>query len=709
MERSGARELRKVNRMRLKVLLCTVLLATGCTDRPHESAEHSGSSADQSVEQNVDWSVYLGDNGRQHYTPLEQINRNNVLDLEVAWTYDSQPGETRGTMYTSPLVVDGILYALSPSLVPFALNAATGEQIWRTDLDLPGNAQRGLMWWAKGDDRRVFFTAGKELIALNADDGSLVKAFGTEGKLDLTPPVDDRGYIGVTVPGVVFEDMLILGFSTTEGTDAYPGSLRAFSATDGKLIWQFDTIPKPGDVGASTWAEGSLERAGGANAWTAMTLDEQRALLFAPTGSTTPDFYGADRLGDNLFGNSIVAIDARNGSYKWHYQVVKHDLWDKDNPSPPTLVQLKHNGKLIDAVTLTTKTGHLYAFDRESGEPIYPINEIATLPSTLPGEVPASKQYVSSIEIARQKFEVTNRSPQANAYIKQQIKDWDLRPWAPPKVGTVLLYPWYDGGAEWGGSAYEPATRRLIVNANDAAGILTLAEVPIGHSAYSVYLKHCGACHGAKREGTDTGPPLNDLVERLGYEEISTAIDEGRDRMPSFKHLSKIDRDAIYGYILPKQLPPIDKPSTGVGYALTSGYVYLKDHEGLPGNSPPWGTLNSIDLDTGEIVWQVNFGDFLTHPGLGYGAINYGGPVVTASGLIFIGATPDKKFRAYNSDNGEILWETELSAAGFSTPAIYSVSGRQFVVIAAGGGRLGPPSGSEYVAFALPDSQSVND
>ena len=376
-----------------------------------------------------------------------------------------------------------------------------------------------------------------------------------------------------------------------------------------------------------------------------------------------------------------------------------------------TLVQLERDGRVIDAVTLTTKTGHLYAFDRDTGDLLYDIMEVATLPSTMPGEVPASKQYVSSVEISRQQFEITNRTPESKAYIEDLIVDWDLRPWAPPRLGTVLFYPWYDGGAEWGGSAYDPATNRLIVNSNDEAGVLTLSEIPVGHSAYGIYATHCGACHGTDREGTDTGPPLSNLRDDLGIDGINEILAEGKGRMPAFPSLSELERRAIYRYILPEEPPEKDPPTSEVGYALSSGYVYLKDQEGLPGNAPPWGTLNSIDLATGEIVWKVNFGNFLSHPDLDYGAISYGGPVVTASGLIFIAATPDKKFRAYDSNNGEILWETELTAAGFSTPALYSVAGKQYVVIAAGGGRLGPPSGSEYIAFALPGdpSKTVTD
>ena len=651
--------------------------------------------------EDVDWPVYLGDSGRRHYSALDQINRDNVNQLELAWVYKS--GDARGTMYTSPLVVDGVLYGLSPSLVAFALNAATGEELWRYEPGL-GGAQRGLMWWQRGDERRLFYAAGQWLLALDPATGLPVDGFGSKGRLDMRPDSGRTGTFSVTVPGVVFEDKLIMGFSTSEDADSHPGSVRAFSAMDGRLVWRHDNIPAPGTPGSETWAEGSLEKAGGANVWSGMTLDEERGMLFAPTGSATPDFYGANRLGDNLYANSLLAINARTGKLVWHYQVIRHDLWDRDNPSPPTLVQLERDGKTIDAVALTTKSGHLYVFDRETGESVYPILEVETLPSTLPGEVPAPTQRVSSVAFSRQKFEITHRTEEARKHVEEQIKDWDLRPWAPPRIGTVLFYPWYDGGAEWGGSAFDPAGNRLILNANDAAGILTLTAIPIGTSNAGIYAKHCGSCHGQLLEGTDAGVPLRGVMGRLGFQETMKVIREGRGRMPSFAHMSDIEWRAVVTFLFSPE-PVVDEPSTEFGY-VHGGYIYLRDHENLPGNSPPWGTLNSIDVATGEIVWKIPFGDYPTHPGLGYGAVNYGGPVVTASGLIFIAATPDRKFRAYDTRDAAMLWEADLTAAGFSTPAVYSADGKQFVVIAAGGGRMGPPSGSEYFAFSLPDANA---
>ena len=674
----------------MRTISCPVILAasvlTACTPAKTDS----------------DWAVYLGDAGRRHYSDLDQITRENVGRLEVAWVYDS--GELRGggsTMYTSPLVIDGELYGLSPRLEAFALDAATGEEKWRFDPGGNGGAQRGLMWWEGDGKTRLFYTAGRELLAVNPADGTAIGSFGDNGRLDLRPEVDRTGSLSITVPGVVFEDMLILGFSTSESANAFPGSIRAFSALDGTLVWQFNTIPVPGDPGSESWADGSLARAGGANAWTGMTLDEARGLLFAPTGSATPDFYGVNRLGDNLYANSLLAIDARTGQLRWHYQVTRHDLWDRDNPSPPTLIQFERDGRIVDAVALTTKSGHLYVFDRETGESMYPIVEVDQFESTLPGEVPAATQPLSTVAFSRQTFEVTNRTDEARAFVETQIEGWDLRPWAPPRVGTVLLQPWYDGGAEWGGSAFDPSNNRLIVNANDVPGILTLSEVPAGSSDYGTYAQHCGSCHGLTLEGTDTGPSLIGVRDRLGPGEILETIREGSGRMPGFAHFDDAERRAVMRFVSSDE-PEIDEPTAKLAYVL-GGYVYLRDHEGLPGNTPPWGTLNSIDAATGAIAWTVPFGNYPSHPDLGFGAVNYGGPVVTASGLIFIAATPDRMIRAYDTRDGEVLWEAELSAAGFSTPAVYSVDGKQFVVIAAGGGRTGPPSGAEYVAFSLPE------
>ena len=674
----------------MKKIFLFVIIITAC----------SFESPQNSTDLNENWDTYLGDPGRSHYSPLTEITQENVSELELAWSYDS--GELRegnSSMYTSPLIIDGVLYGLSPKLVAFALDAATGEELWRYDYDGPGAAQRGMMWWEENDDKRIIYPAGQQLISLDASTGDPIPSFGNNGRIDLRP-VEKDGPFFTSVPGIVFQDKLILGFSTSESANSHSGMIRAFDVYSGQEIWRFNSLPVEGGIGSETWEEGSLNNAGGANNWTGMTLDEERGMLFVPTGSATPDFYGASRTGDNLFANSLIALDAATGEYRWHYQTVRHDLWDRDLPSPPTLVQLERGGSLIDAVALTTKSGHLFLFNRDTGESLYEIYEATGIPSQLPGEVISPTQPVSSVAFTRQRFEITTRNSKAIDYVSELIAPLDQRPWAPPTTEGVLFYPAYDGGAEWGGSAYYPNGHKLILNAQEIGGILRVYERPPGYRS-GLYAENCGACHGENRGGTDRGPSLTSLNERLSVTQISNLVREGRGNMPGFENLESYERNAIISYVRDPKSEDLINDNSETDYAF-AGYIRVRDHEGLPGNSPPWGTLNSIDLSTGNIDWQINFGNYPSHPNLNFGAESYGGPVVTASGIIFIGATPDRKFRAYDIRDGSVLWETELPAAGFATPSVYSVDGKQFVVIAAGGGRMGPPSGSTYFAFSLP-------
>ena len=571
--------------------------------------------------QGADWRTYLGDPGRRHYSPLAQITRDNVHQLQTAWRYDS--GELRdgvSLMYTSPLIVDGVLYGLSPRLAAFALDAATGEELWRYDADRGQTHQRGLMWWEWGAETRLFYTAGRHLIALDPASGRPVSTFGDNGALDLMPD-GLSGPLTVTVPGIVFEDLIVLGFTTSEDRNALPGSISAYSAVDGSLAWRFHTIPHPEELAANTWADGALATGGGANVWTGMALDADRELLFAPTGSATPDFDGRTRQGSNLYANTLLALDVRTGSLRWHYQVVRHDLWDRDLPSPPTLVQVERGGATIDAVALPTKTGQLFVFDRETGRPVFEVTEVEAAQSRVLGEGASPTQPQSAIAFTRQRFELTTRSREAREYVRAIVARLDQRPFAPPSLEGSLLYPAYAGGANWGGAAFDPATNRLIINAQEIGGIVRITQAADPDADYSL------------------------------------------------DHRTRI-----------------------------------RDQDGLPGNAPPWGTLTSIDLATGALDWQVPLGDYPSLEGAGHGAENFGGPVVTAGGLVFIAATPDARLRAFDTRDGVQLWQADLPAGGFSTPAVYAAGGRQFVVIAAGGGRMGPPSSAEYQAFALPYS-----
>lgn len=681
--------------MKCSLITALLLFITAC------SSESTDDRTVTSAKEYSNWSVYLGDSARSHYSELAEITRDNVSNLELSWVYDS--GELRegnSTMYTSPLVVDGVLYGLSPKLDAFALNAVTGEELWRYQTEGGGAPQRGLMWWETDGDRRVLYTAGRELIALHADTGQPVQAFGNSGRIDLTP-TNKAGPLFTSVPGVIFEDTVILGFSTSESSNSLAGVIRAFSVIDGEELWSFHSLPLIGGLGSETWEEGSLETAGGANNWTGMALDEERGMLFVPTGSATPDFFGASRKGDNLFANSLIALDARSGEYRWHYQTIRHDLWDRDLPSPPTLVQLERNGVLIDAVAVTTKTGHLFLFNRDTGESLYEIYEEETLPSEMEGDEASASQPVSAVAFTRQTFEMTTRSAEAIAHVSEVVKELDARPWAPPNLTGTLIYPAFDGGAEWGGSAYDPNGNKLILNAQEIGGIIKLLEIPQGSLNRNAFLGHCASCHGADLTGTDVGPDLTDIKTRMTLAEVTSVINQGRGRMPPFDSLSQVERDLILLFLDSPTMEEEDDDSGNVGLGF-AGYTRVRDHEGLPGNTPPWGTLNSIDLASGEIDWQINFGNYPSHPDLNYGAESYGGPLVTAAGLIFIAATPDSKFRVFDSKDGAMLWETDLPAAGFATPAMYAVDGQQFVVIAAGGGRMGSTSDSRYLAFSLP-------
>ncbi|HEX5221329.1 MAG TPA: PQQ-binding-like beta-propeller repeat protein [Verrucomicrobiae bacterium] len=684
----------------------------------------------------ANWSSYLGDNDRSHYSPLKQINTRNVKKLEVAWTYQSGGArpDGRSQIQCNPLIVDGLLYGTSPELVLFALDAATGKELWRFNpLGKGGDHQalgvnRGVVYWADGDDRRILYSAGSALFAVNAKDGKLIPSFGRNGGVDIRQGLGrdaSQLYAIATTPGTVYRDLLILGTRVSEGPGpSAPGHVRAYNIRTGKQEWIFRTIPHPGEFGYETWPADAWKLSGGANCWAGMAVDEKRGIVFVPTGSAAFDFWGGNRLGENLFANCLIALDAATGKRLWHYQFVHHDLWDRDLPAPPTLLRVKRNGKSVDAVAQVTKSGHVFVFNRETGEPLFPIEERIVPPSNLQGESawPTQPFPTKPAPFARQIFsadQITDISPESHkAVLERWIKVRPHTPFLPPSREGTIIFPGFDGGAEWGGAAVDPKGI-LYVNANEMPWILTMVEAkpkdgPKLSSGEQIYSQICAACHGANRSGDSARafPSLENIGQKLKKPDIIQLLNTGKGMMPSVAFLSEEQKNAVAGFLLG------ETPATREGAAPVTtadvlinepyshtGYNRWLDTNGYPAVKPPWGTLNAIDLNTGEFVWRMPLGELpeLTARGVPpTGAENYGGPVVTAGGLVFIGASKDEMFRAFDQKTGRILWETKLPAAGYATPATYMVNGQQFVVIACGGGKCGTKSGDAYVAFALP-------
>jgi quinoprotein glucose dehydrogenase len=638
----------------------------------------------------------------------------------VAWTYDT--GEAGG-LQTQPIVADGMLFGLTPTHKVFALDAASGKHLWTFDSRLESRgANRGLMYWKGGDERRLFAAVESYLYGLDARTGKPLESFGAGGRIDLR---EDLGRdpktqsIRLTSPGVVYRDLLIVGGRVSEGLPASPGDVRAYDARTGKLRWAFHTIPHPGEAGYESWAKQSWTYNGGANNWAGMALDETRGIVYVPTGSASADFYGANRPGDNLFANSLIALNAATGERIWHFQTVRHDVWDRDLPSPPTLVTVKQNGRAIDAVAQTTKHGFIFLFDRVTGQSLFPIEYRKFPSSDVPGEVTADTQPIplKPRPLSRQQLTremLTTRTPAAHAWAMaefQKFRNGGL--YTPLALDTpTVIFPGFDGGAEWGGSAVDPETGWLYVNANDLVwtGSLAVNEPPV--NGRTLYQEQCAACHRDDLAGAPPQiPTLVGVAARLSRADLANIIRKGAGRMAGFPNLPPNAVNALVEYMVTGRSTPSgergvtpDSPAF-LKYRFT-GYNRFLDPDGFPAISPPWGTLAAVDLNTGEFAWQVPLGE---HPELvarglrNTGSENYGGPIVTAGGLVFIGATNfDRKFRAFDKATGDIIWETTLPFSGNATPATYELAGRQFVVIAAGGGKSGGPSGGVYVAFALP-------
>jgi quinoprotein glucose dehydrogenase len=676
------------------------------------------SSPGDKGEENQNWPVYGGAPEGTHYSSLAQINRGNVKHLSVAWIFDT--GETGG-LQTSPLVVDGVLYGITPSQKIFALDAASGKLLWKFDSGVGGTQpDRGLAFWSDGNERRILAGVMNFLYALDALTGKPFAAFGTEGRIDLREnlgrPTEAQSVV-LTSPGIVYQDLIIVGGRNPETLPAPPGDVRAYDVRSGKLRWSFHTIPHPGEFGYDTWPPNAWKYSGAANNWAGMALDAKRGIVYVPTGSAAFDFYGANRVGDDLFANCLLALNAETGERLWHFQGVRHDLWDRDFPSPPVLVTVQRDGKIVDAVAQTSKQGFVYLFDRVSGKPLFPIEYQKYPASTIPGEVAAEQQGLPTepAPFARQLLTadmLTNRTPKMHQWALERFRETRSEgQFVPFSIGKdTVIFPGFDGGAEWGGPAVDPQTATVYVNANEMAWTASLAPNVASNGGKAIYLSQCSVCHGEKLAGSPPAiPSLQGVGNRLSPVQIAATIKNGQGRMTSFPNLQEDQLSALIDFLTTgasSELPSSEPAPPGMQYHFT-GYRRFLDPEGYPAIAPPWGTLNAINLNTGKYLWKINLGEYpeLSAKGLkNTGSENYGGPIVTAAGLLFIGATNyDKKFRAFDKTTGELLWESTLPFAGNATPATYAVSGRQFVVIAAGGGKdLRSPSGGVYVAFALP-------
>ena len=798
------------------VAATSVVLACGAFRPPGPNAP----SAQKLTASDAGWPFYGGQPAQDHYSDLAQIDRGNVKNLKAVWTYDT--GE-KGSIECTPVVVGRMLYAYTPSLIVVALDAATGKLQWSFDSGVhEPDASRGVTYWSDGKESRLFAGMRNLVYALDPATGKPIRSFGEGGYIDLRKELDGDyrlQSIGLTSPGIIYKDLIIVGGRDPETHPAPHGDIRAYDVRTGALRWKFHTIPRTGEPGSETWPKDAWKTAGAANNWAGMALDAQRGIVYVPTGSAVFDFWGGDRAGDDLYSDSELALDAGTGKLLWHFQGVHHDIWDRDFPAPPALVTVMRDGKSVDAVAQTTKQGWMFLLDRATGRPLFPVEERKVPQSTVPGEVTSPTQPVPLLPepFTRQTVDetsLTRRTPEAHAAALKMFRRFAGGTQFVPGVlnQPTLEFPGVGGGAEWGGSAVDPNSGVIYINANQVAFTTTLVRNdPAAGLGAATYQTQCAVCHGADRAGSPpTYPSLVGVFQRDTAAKITDLIHRGSGRMPSFPNIENAKLDALLEYLRtgkdaagkaasdagpaaptalgqarpPVQdaagaaiyqahcatchgenregLPPSFPSLIGLGQRMTAaqatelihagkgkmpafsdlegdeldsvlrflgvgrrassadlgeaadfmpytitGYTRFDDPDGYPAVAPPWGTLSAIDLNTGKYLWKLPLGEYPELAAKGMkdtGTENYGGPIVTAGGLVIIAATDfDRKIRAFNSTTGELLWEATLPFAGVATPATYMVDGKQYVVIAANGSRDPKgPQGAVYVAFALP-------
>ncbi|HUQ64621.1 MAG TPA: PQQ-binding-like beta-propeller repeat protein [Flavitalea sp.] len=697
-------------------------------------------SCQQDSNNYTSWNIYHGDKGGNSYSALNQVNTDNVQDLKVAWTYNTGDKSEYFSLECNPIIIGDILYGISPKLKTFALNAKTGKQLWIVN-PFPGNSKeggfnRGLTYFKYNDQERIFIFVNNKLISLDAKTGKQITNFGDSGYVDLNKGLqensnDNNELVSNTSPGVIYNDLIITGSSVGEDYNSAPGDLRAYNAITGKLKWTFHTVPHPGEAGYDSVTKDNYKNIGGCNAWSGLTIDSKTGVLFAATGAPSFDFHGGERPGKNLYGNCVLALDAATGKLIWHFQISHHDLWDYDLPSPPNLVTIKKDGKVTDAVAQITKQGYIFILDRKTGKPVFPVEEKLVAPSEMQDEQSSPTQPVplKPLPLCRQKFEesiITDLSPESHDFVLKEAKKYtwgDI--YLPPSTKGIIQMPGFRGGAEWSGACVDMETGIMYVSINDIPNIVQLVErkekdnkalsqMSVKKAGEMLFQTNCALCHGSDLKGNNSFPSLEQLANKFNVTDLITILNKPKGMMPSFnKRLNEQEKHAIAAFLLNSNETSIylkSKNDTSISesrktrYAL-KGYFQLLDQNGYPGVKPPWGTLNAVDLNNGELKWKIPLGSFPDLAAKGFGNTGtqlFGGGIVTAGGLIFIGASQDEKFRAIDKTTGQILWEYQLPCGGYATPSTYVVDGKQYVVIAAGGGgRQRTKAGDYYIAFAL--------
>ncbi len=677
------------------------------------------------------WSVHLGGLSSPQYSALSQINKTNAARLERAWFYPA--GDNGFRFGANPIVIDGVMYLVGAHNAVVALDAATGAKIWEHSIgDAQSMNHRGVAYWEDKDrsDRRILFTAGDQLQALDATTGKPVMSFGDNGKVNIKNGLgrdpDTLRRVQSGDPGRVFENLLIMGSAPGEEYESAPGDLRAFDTRTGKLVWTFHTVPHPGEPGYETWPPGAWKYIGGVNTWGEISIDEKRGIAYFPIGSPTYDFYGADRKGANLYSDCLLALDARTGKHLWHFQLVHHDLWDYDAVAAPKLLTIQHDGKNVDVVAQATKHGFLFVFDRVTGKPIWPIEERKVPQTDVPGEEtwPTQPFPTAPPPFARQKFTADDVNPyMLDPKEREKFKDAvshsrNLGIFTPPAMVNTMEIPGNNGGANWGSTAIDPKRGWLYVASKELPSMLKLEEQKATRSNFSVsdppaqvgkaiYMANCQQCHKADLTGQmPEVPALTGIVAKLGADQVEKVLHDGQGQMPSFARLSELETDRLITFLRdpkaadrtgapPLPVTPARSVPAGPRPPLTpgnpkrywTGYNYMNTADGFPAIKPPFWVLSAYDLNEGKLAWQIPIGEVPNLVARGIrntGSVpTRGGPVVTAGGLIFAPSQSDKSLYAYNAETGKTLWSGKVQAEPGGVPAVYEVAGKEYVVIAA--------------------------